>query len=128
MTQQRIDIGKINIEYLGEWNSETSYKKFDIVTYKGAVYMAYQASKGQYPDKMTSSLSTSYTVNNCWTTEMAFLRPRVTVGDNNYIQFLQIVTRSGKMKYANIYSVDYTSYFSGSDYYMQDVIDFTKGY
>lgn len=127
MTQQRIDIGKIKIEYLGEWNSETSYKVFDMVSYKGAVYIAYQANKGQYPDKMTSSPSTSYTVNNCWTTEMAFLRPRITVDDNGIIQFLQIVTRSGKMKYANVYSVNYMSYFSDSNY-MQDVIDFTKGY
>lgn len=127
MTQQRINIGKIETEYLGEWNSETSYKKFDMVTYNGAVYMAYQASKGQYPDKMTSSISTLYTVNNCWTTEMAFLRPRITVDDNGIIQFLQIVTRSGKMKYANVYSVNYMSYFSDSNY-MQDVIDFTKGY
>lgn len=128
MTQQRINIGKIKTEYRGEWNSETSYKVFDVVTYKGAVYMAYQASKGQYPDKMTSSPSTSYTVNAYWTTEIAFLRPRRTVDDNAIIQFLQIVTRSGKMKYANIYSVDYTRYFSSSDGYMQDVIDFTKGY
>lgn len=127
MTQQRINIGKIETEYLGDWNSETSYKVFDTVTYNGAVYTAYKTSKGEYPDKMTSSPSTSYTVNNYWTTEMAFLRPRVTVDDNAIIQFLQIVTRSGKMKYANVYSVDYMSYFSDSNY-MQDVIDFTKGY
>lgn len=127
MTQQRINIGKIETEYLGDWNSETSYKVFDIVSYKGAVYMAYKPSKGEYPDKMTSSPSTSYTVNSYWTTEIAFLRPRVTAYDSTIIQFLQIVTRSGKMKYANVYSVDYMYYFSDSNY-MQDVIDFTKGY
>lgn len=127
MTQQRINIGKIETEYLGEWNSETSYKVFDMVSYKGAVYMAYKPSKGEYPDKMTSSPSTSYAVNAYWATDIAFLRPRVTVYDSTIAQFLQIVTRNGKMKYANIYSVDYVGYFSNSDY-MQDVIDFTKGY
>ena len=129
MAQQRIDIGKIKMEYLGEWNSETSYKVFDMVSYKGAVYVAYKPSIGEYPDKMTGSSSTSYTVNDYWTTEMAFLRPRVTVGDNNYIQFLQIVNRNGKLRYANVYGVDYTAsqYFSDPSY-MCDVIDFTKGY
>lgn len=127
MTQQRINIGKIEIEYLGEWNSETSYKVFDVVSYKGAVYMAYKPSKGEYPDKMTSPTSTSYTVNTYWTTDIAFLRPRVTAYDSTIAQFLQIVTRNGKMKYANIYGVDYMGYFSNADY-MQDVIDFTKGY
>lgn len=127
MTQQRINIGKIDTSYVGDWDAQRTYKVFDTVTYNGAVYMAYQASKGQHPDKMTSSPSTSYTVNAYWTTEIAFLRPRVTVDDNAIIQFLQIVTRSGKMKYANVYSVDYMSYFSDSNY-MQDVIDFTKGY
>ena len=127
MTQQRIDIGKIETEYLGEWNSETSYKVFDMVSYKGAVYMAYKPSKGEYPDKMTSPTSTSYAVNTYWATDMAFLRPRVTAYDSTIAQFLQIVTRNGKMKYANIYGVDYMGYFSNSDY-MQDVIDFTKGY
>lgn len=127
MTQQRIDIGKIKMEYLGEWNSETSYKVFDMVSYKGAVYVAYKPSKGEYPDKMTGSSSTSYTVNDYWTTEMAFLRPRVTADDSTIAQFLQIVTRNGKMKYANIYGVNYISFFSNADY-MQDVIDFTKGY
>ena len=129
MTQQRIDMGKISTEYLGDWNSESSYKVFDTVTYNGAVYTAYKTSKGEYPDKMTSSSSTSYAVNTCWTTEMAFLRPRVTVGDNNYIQFLQIVNRNGKLRYANVYGVDCTNsqYFSDPSY-MCDVIDFTKGY
>lgn len=127
MTQQRIDIGKIKTEYLGEWNSETSYKVFDVVSYKGAVYMAYKPSKGEYPDKMTSYPSTSYAVNTYWTTEIAFLRPRRTVDDDAIIQFLQIASRNGKMKYANIYSINYIGYFSNADY-MQDVIDFTKGY
>lgn len=127
MTQQRIDIGKIKTEYLGEWNSETSYNVFDVVSYKGAVYMAYKPSKGEYPDKMTSYPSTSYAVNTYWTTEIAFLRPRRTVDDDAIIQFLQIASRNGKMKYANIYSVNYIGYFSNADY-MQDVIDFTKGY
>ena len=31
MTQQRINIGKISTEYLGDWNSESSYKVFDTV-------------------------------------------------------------------------------------------------
>lgn len=128
MTQQRIDIGKISTEYLGDWNSESSYKVFDTVTYNGAVYMAYQSSVGETPDRMTSSYPL-YVTNTYWTTEMAFLRPRVTVGDNNYIQFLQIVNRNGKLRYANVYGVDYTisQYFSDPSY-MCDVIDFTKGY
>ncbi len=128
MTQQRINIGKISTEYLGDWNSESSYNVFDVVTYKGAVYMAYQPSTGETPDRMTSFYP-SYGTNAYWTTEMAFLRPRVTVGDNNYIQFLQIVNRNGKLRYANVYGVDYTNgrYFSDPNY-MRDVIDFTKGY
>lgn len=127
MTQQRINIGKISTEYLGDWNSESSYKVFDVVTYNGAVYMAYQSSVGATPDSMTGSY-TSYATNAYWTTEMAFLRPRVTVGDK-YIQFLQIVNRNGKLRYANAYGVDYTSsqYFCDPAY-MCDVIDFTKGY
>jgi hypothetical protein len=127
MTQQRINIGKISTEYLGDWNSESSYNVFDVVTYNGAVYMAYKTSKGEYPDKMTNHPSTSYAVNTYWTTEMAFLRPKIPAYDSTIIQFLQIVTRNGKMRYANIYSVDYMGYFSNRDY-MQDVIDFTKGY
>ena len=101
---------------------------FDTVTYNGAVYMAYQSSMGETPDRMTSSYPL-YITNTYWTTEMAFLRPRVTVGDNKYIQFLQIVNRNGKLRYANVYGVDYTSsqYFSDPSY-MCDVIDFTKGY
>ena len=128
MTQQRINIGKISTEYLGDWNSESSYKVLDTVTYNGAVYMAYQPSTGETPDRMTSSYP-SYVTNTYWTTEMAFLRPRVTVGNNNYIQFLQIVNRNGKLRYANVYGVDYTNsqYFSDPSY-MCDVIDFTKGY
>lgn len=127
MTQQRIDIGKIDTSYAGDWDAQRTYKVFDTVTYNGAVYMAYKPSKGEYPDKMTGSSSTSYTVNDYWTTEMAFLRPRVTADDSTIVQFLQIVARNGKMKYANIYGVNYISYFSNADY-MQDVIDFTKGY
>lgn len=129
MTQQRINIGKIKTEYLGDWDSERSYNVFDIVTHKGAVYMAYKPSTGESPDIMPSSVSTSYTVNTNWTTEIAFLRPRVTIANNTYIQFLQIVSRGEKLKYANIYGVDYTNsqYFYNTEY-MQDVIDFTKGY
>ena len=124
MTQVRIDIGKIDTEYLGECNSETSYKVFDTVTYNGAVYTAYQSSTGEQPDVL-ESYSTSYYVNPKWTTQMSFLRPRAT--DDDLVQFLQLVSKNNKLKYVSAYSARKTSDFSDVRYF-RDVVDFTKGY
>ena len=114
------------MEYLGEWNSETSYNVFDTVTYNGAVYTAYQNSTGEQPDVVTTWPSTSYIVNAKWTPQISFLRPRST--DDDILQFLQLVSKNNKLKYVSSYSASKTrtDFFDGR--YFRDVVDFTKGY
>lgn len=124
MTQQRIDIGKIDTSYVGDWDAQRPYKVFDTVTYNGAVYTAYQSSTGEQPDVL-ESYSTSYYVNPKWTTQMSFLRPRAT--DDDMVQFLQLVSKNNKLKYVSAYSARKTSDFSDVRYF-RDVVDFTKGY
>lgn len=124
MTQQRIDIGKIDMSYVGDWDAQRPYKVFDIVTYNGAVYMAYQNNTGVQPDVLTS-YSTSYYVNPKWTPQISFLRPRST--DENVLQFLQLVSKNNKLKYVSSYSANKTLIDSDGTYF-RDVVDFTKGY
>ena len=89
MTQQRINIGKIDTSYVGDWDAQRTYKVFDTVTYNGAVYTAYQSSTGEQPDVL-ASYSTTYYVNPKWTTQMSFLRPRIT--NDDIVQFLQTIS------------------------------------
>lgn len=124
MTQQRINIGKIDTSYVGDWDAQRTYKVFDTVTYNGAVYTAYQSSTGEQPDVL-KSYSTSYYVNSKWTPQMSFLRPRAT--DDDMVQFLQLVSKNNKLKYVSAYSARKTSDFSDVTYF-RDVVDFTKGY
>lgn len=124
MTQQRINIGKIDTSYVGDWDAQRTYKVFDTVTYNGAVYTAYQSSTGEQPDVL-ASYSTTYYVNPKWTTQMSFLRPRAT--DDDMVQFLQLVSKNNKLKYVSAYSARKTSNFSDVAYF-RDVVDFTKGY
>lgn len=124
MTQQRIDIGKIDMSYVGDWDAQRPYKVFDMVTYNGAVYMAYQNNTGVQPDVLTS-YSTSYYVNPKWTPQISFLRPRST--DENVLQFLQLVSKNNKLKYVSSYSANKTLIDSDGTYF-RDVVDFTKGY
>lgn len=124
MTQQRINIGKIDTSYVGDWDAQRTYKVFDTVTYNGAVYTAYQSSTGEQPDVL-GSYSTTYYVNSKWTTQISFLRPRAT--DDDMVQFLQLVSKNNKLKYVSAYSARKTSDFSDVTYF-RDVVDFTKGY
>lgn len=124
MTQQRIDMGKIDTSYVGDWDAQRTYKVFDTVTYNGAVYTAYQSSTGEQPDVL-ESYSTTYYVNSKWTTQMSFLRPRIT--DDDRVQFLQIVFKNNKLKYVSAYGARKTTDFSDRAYFC-DVVDFTKGY
>ncbi len=124
MTQQRIDMGKIDTSYVGDWDAQHPYKVFDTVTYNGAVYTAYQSSTGEQPDVL-ESYSTSYYVNSKWTTQMSFLRPRITDGDR--VQFLQLVFKNNKLKYVSTYGGRISADFSDRAYFC-DVVDFTKGY
>ena len=125
MTQQRINIGKIDTSYVGDWDAQRTYNVFDTVTYNGAVYMAYQNSTGEQPDVLTSYYTT-YQVNPKWTTQISFLRPRAT--DDDILQFLQLVSKNNKLKYVSTYSADKTrtDFFNGR--FFCDVVDFTKGY
>lgn len=124
MTQQRINIGKIDTSYVGDWDAQRTYKVFDTVTYNGAVYTAYQSSTGEQPDVL-GSYSTTYYVNPKWTTQMSFLRPRIT--NDNMVQFLQIVLKNNRLKYVSAYSGRISADFSDRAYFC-DVVDFTKGY
>lgn len=124
MTQQRINIGKIDTSYVGDWDAQRTYKVFDTVTYNGAVYTAYQSSTGEQPDVL-ASYSTTYYVNPKWTTQMSFLRPRIT--NDDIVQFLQLVFKNNKLKYVSAYSGRTSTDFSDRAYFC-DVVDFTKGY
>lgn len=50
---QTVNLGRIAMEYKGEYDNETTYENMDIVSYNGSSYIASQTTKGNLPTNTT---------------------------------------------------------------------------